>query len=66
MSVGDFIENYCYDGAQVLITGVGADADEYFEGQYGRDDIPDNLLESTLRYVFARESMLVLECDTND
>ncbi|MBQ3011493.1 MAG: hypothetical protein IJA20_02400 [Methanocorpusculum sp.] len=65
MTIDDFILEHCYEGQKLLITGIGPDAEEFYEGQYKNiDDIPEKILESNLAFVWASEEYtLVLECD---
>lgn len=63
MTLGRFIDDFCYEGISILITGVGPDSDEYFEGQTGWGDIPNHLLESEFYRMFVRDGILVMECE---
>ena len=65
MTIEEFIAEYCYEGQDLRITGIGTEAETFYEGTYHDiEDIPEDILDSILSQVWAAEdSVLVLECD---
>lgn len=65
MTIGEFITEHCYDGQELRITGIGPEAEVFFEGQDREiDKIPEDILNSEFAFTWAADNyVLVLECD---
>lgn len=66
LTVEDFLANYCYEGTELQIRGVGQDSEIYFEGSsYDADEVPSEIMSAPISFVSATEDVLIIECDTN-
>lgn len=52
LSLKDFLQCFAYPGQEVEVSGIGPDVDgNYVRYEGASDDIPEDILEKTVRYV---------------